>query len=113
MINLDDKQNEGLYLVSLFIDRNTVVYFDFFRVEYVPQEVLDNIKDKSISCNIFRIQDNDSVMCAFHCIAFTEYKLAGKDYANLLSPNDYKNNDKTMYQYFKDKYDKRKRKPQL
>ena len=25
----------------------------------------------------------------------------------------YKNNDKTMYQYFKDKYDKRKRKPQL
>ena len=33
--------------------------------------------------------------------------LAGKalsNYTNLFSPNDYKKNDKIIYQYFKDKY---------
>ena len=65
------------------------------------------MKDKSITYNIFRIQDHDSIMCGFYCIAFTEYMLAGKtllDYTNLLSPNDYKKNDKIMYKYLKDKY---------
>ena len=46
-------------------------------------------------------------MCGFYCIAFIEYVLAGKtllDYTNLFSPSDYKNNDKIIYKYFKDKY---------
>ena len=29
------------------------------------------------------------------------------DYTDLLSPNDYKKNDKIIYKYFKDKYDKK------
>ena len=29
------------------------------------------------------------------------------DYTNLCSPNDYKKNDKIIYKYFKDKYDRR------
>ena len=32
-------------------------------IEYILQEVLNKIKDKSITHNIFRIQDNDSIMC--------------------------------------------------
>ena len=43
------------------------------------------------------MQDNESVMCGFYCIAFIEYRLAGKtllDYTNLFSPNDYKMNGK-------------------
>ena len=39
-------------------------------------------------------------MCGFHCIAFIEYMLSGKtllDNTNLISPNDYKRNDKIMY----------------
>ena len=58
---------------------------------------------------MFRIQSGDSVMGRFYCIVFTEYMLAGKtllDYINLFSPNHYKKNDKIMYKYFKDKYDK-------
>ena len=38
-------------------------------------------------------------MCGFYCIAFTEYVIARKtllDYTNLVSPNGYKMNDKTM-----------------
>ena len=36
------------------------------------------IRDKSITHNIFRIQDHDSIMCRFYCVAFIDYTLAGK-----------------------------------
>ena len=82
----------------------------FFEIEYIPQEVLNKIKDKSITHKIFRIQDNESIMCGFYCIAFIEYMLAGKsllDYTNLFSSNDYKKNDKIIYEYSKDRYGRR------
>ena len=53
-------------------------------------------------------------MHEFYCIAFIEYMIAGKtllDYTNLFSPNDYKENDKIIYKYFKERCGKRKRKP--
>ena len=51
---------------------------------------------KSIAQNMFRMRDNESIMCGFCCIACMEYMLAGKtllDYTNLFSSK-----------YFKDKY---------
>ena len=36
-----------------------------FEIEYIPREVLNKIKDKSITHNIFRIQDTESIMCGF------------------------------------------------
>ena len=39
----------------LFIE----MYSDSFEIEYVLQDVLNKIKDKSISHNIFRIQSNN------------------------------------------------------
>ena len=62
------------------------VYFDSFGIEYIPQEVLSKIKDKSTMHNILRIQNDDSIMSGFYCIALIEYMLAGKtllDYTNL------------------------------
>ena len=56
------------------------------------------------------MQNDDSIMCGFYCIAFIEYMLAGKallDYTNLFSPNDYERNSKIKYKYFKDKYGRR------
>ena len=47
VINLDDENSKGTHRVSLFIDRNLAVYFDSFGIEYIPQEVLNKIKDKS------------------------------------------------------------------
>ena len=70
------------------------------------QEVLNEIKDKIIPLNIFRIQSNDSIMCRFYCIAFIEYMIAGNTllgYTNLFFPSDYKKNDKVKYKYLKDK----------
>ena len=97
MINLDDKKSKGIHWVSLFFDRNKLAYFGYFESEYIPQDVLNTMKD-SIAHNIFRIQDND--MCWFYYIAFMEYMLAEKkllDYTNLFSPNDYKKNGKIIY----------------
>ena len=91
---------DGMYVINLDD-------LHFIGIEYIPQEILNKIKDKSITHNIFRIQENESLMCGFYCIAFIEYMLAGKtllDYTNLFSPNNYKKNDKIIYKYFKDKY---------
>ena len=51
--------------------------------------------------NIFRIQDNKSVMSGFYRISFIEYMVG--DYTDLLS-NERKKDEKIMYKYFKDKY---------
>ena len=65
VINLDDKNSKGIHWVSLFINKSTTVYFDSFGTEYIPQEVLNKIKDKSVTHNIIRIQDNECIMCGF------------------------------------------------
>ena len=104
--NFDDKT----HWLSLFTHKNGALYFDSFVIECIPLELLNKNKNKSINHNIFRIQDNDSIICEFYCIAFIEYIPAGKtflDYTNLFSLNDYKKNEKIIYKYFKDKYDRR------
>ena len=65
---------------------------DSFGIEYIPQEVLNEIKDKLITHKVFRIQDNESILCRFYCIAFIEYMLVRGTLLDctLFSPNDYK-----------------------
>ena len=62
------KNCKGTHWVSLFIDKNLTVYFDSFGIEYISQEVLNKTRDKSITHNIFRIQNNESTMIGFYCI---------------------------------------------
>ena len=99
-----------MHWVSLLINRNTAVYFDSFGIEYIPQEALNKIRHKSITHNVFKLQDNESIMCGFYCLAFIEYMLVGRillDYISLFSQNNYKNNEKIIYKYFKNKYGRR------
>ena len=42
--NIDGK-SKGIHCFSVLIDRNTAVYFDSFWIEYIPQSVLNKIKD--------------------------------------------------------------------
>ena len=77
-INLDDKRSKETHWASLFIDKSKAVYLNSFRIDETSQEVLSKIKDKSITHNIFWIQDDDSIMCWFYCIAFIEYMLEGR-----------------------------------
>ena len=68
------------------------------------------MKDKPITHNIFRIQDNELITCWFYYIAFIECMLSGKSllyYTNLFFPNDYEKNDKIIYKYFNDKFGRR------
>ena len=50
-INLDDKNSKGTHKVSLFIHKNLAIHFDSFRIEFIPQEVFNKIRDKSIIHN--------------------------------------------------------------
>ena len=55
--------------------------------------------------NIFRIQGNESIIYELYCTDFIGYMLPGKTllyYTNLFSANDYKKNDKVLFNYFKD-----------
>ena len=53
-LNLVHKNSQKTHSVLEHIDRNSAVHFEFSRIEYIPQEVLNKIKDKSITQNIFR-----------------------------------------------------------
>ena len=91
-------------LDRLICNRNEIVYFDSFGVEYVPKEIKEFIGNKNIKASIFRLQENDSVMCGYFCIGFIDFMLAGKkltDYTNLFSPHDLKKNDNIILSYFK------------
>ena len=65
VINLDDKSSKRTHCASWSFYRSLAVYFDSFGIEYIPLEVLNKFKDISIAHNIFRIQDNESIMYGF------------------------------------------------
>ena len=56
------KKSKGTQWASLFIDKNTAVYFDSFGIEDISQEVLNKIKDKYITQNIIRKQDDYCIL---------------------------------------------------
>ena len=72
-----EKQEKDIWIISLFIDivslvidKNTAAHFDAFGTEYILQEVLNKIKDKSVTRDILRMQDHGSIVCGFFFVAF-------------------------------------------
>ena len=89
IINLDHGKNTGTHWVAICVKSNEVIYFDSFGAEYIPKEIMGKIGNKNIKTSIFRIQDNNSIMCGYFCILFIEYMLQDKtltDFTNLFSP---------------------------
>ena len=83
------------------MDNNEVIYFDSFRVEHIPKEIKELVKNKNIKTNVFRIQANDSVMCGYICIGFIDFLFKVKtltEYTN--SPNNLEKNDDIIFKYF-------------
>ena len=79
-----------------FVKKNEIVYFDSFGVEHISEEIKEFIEEfsgnKNIKANIFRIQENNSIMCGYFWIGFIDFMLAGKkltDYTNSFSPYDF------------------------
>ena len=59
------------------MQNNDVTCFDSFVVEHILKEI--------------RIQAYDSIVCAYSCIGFIDFMLAGKtltEFTNLFSPNN-------------------------
>ena len=46
-IGINNKQFKLTHWVSLFNDKNAAVHFDSFGIDYITQEVLNKVKDKS------------------------------------------------------------------
>ena len=96
--------------------RHLIIYWQkfcsilwFFWNWICSSSVLNKVRDQSIIHNIFKIQDNESIICGVYCVAFMEYMLLEKnllDYS-YFSPNDYKKNGKIICEYFKDNYGRR------
>ena len=108
VINPDEYSDIGTHWVSLWINNSNITYFNSFGVEHFPKEIKafinnNNINNKNIKTNIFRIQGYDSIMCGYFCIGFIDFMLAGKtltEYTNLFSPNNFKKNDSIILNYF-------------
>ena len=93
--------------IALFCNRNEILYFDSFGVEHVPEEIKEFIGNKHLKANIFRVQENDSVMCGYFGIGFIDFMLAGKkltDFTGLFPPHDFKKNDDIILSYFKNEW---------
>ena len=65
VINLDEYADVGTHWIALFCNRNEIVYFNSFGVEYVPEEIKEFIRNKNIKANIFQVQEN---VCGYFCI---------------------------------------------
>ena len=77
VINLDDKKKKKWgNTLGFIISWQKYRLIDCFAIEFISQEILKKIKNKWINDNIFRIQDDESIMCRFYCNAFIEYTLA-------------------------------------
>ena len=87
------------------VKKNKIVYFDSFGVEHFPEGIKKFIGNKNRKANIYRVQANNSVMCGYFCIRFTDFMLAGKtltDYTALFSHHGFDKNDQIIPSYFKD-----------
>ena len=85
-----------------------MIDFDSFGVEHIPKEIMEKIeysslRNKNIKTSIFRIQDNNSIMCGYSCILSIEYMLNNNltGFTNLFSPWNFKKNDEIIKRYFK------------
>ena len=92
VINLDEYRDIGTHWVALYVNNNTVTYFDSFGVEHILTEIMKFIDSNNIITNIFRIQAYESIMCGYFCIGFINFMFNGNsltDYTSLFSPNDF------------------------
>ena len=69
-MNLDHSKNTGKHWVVIFVKEDEVIYVDSFGAEYIPKEIMKKIEhsflgNKNIKTSIFRIQDNNSIMCGY------------------------------------------------
>ena len=68
VVNLDEHKSIGSHWIALYVNGNTVTYFEIKRF----------IDNKNTITNIFKIQAYGSMMCGFLCIGFIDFMCKGK-----------------------------------
>ena len=53
VINLDEYADVGTHWIALFCNKNEILYFNSFGVEYVPEGIKKFVGNKNIKANIF------------------------------------------------------------
>ena len=48
VINLNHIENTGTHWVVIFVREDEVIYFDSFDVEYIPKEIMEKMKKKTL-----------------------------------------------------------------
>ena len=88
VINLDEYADVGTHWIAMYVLNIEIIYFDSFGVEHGPKETKKFTGHKNIKTNIFRIQENNSIMFGYFYNGFIGFILAGKtliDYTTLFS----------------------------
>ena len=75
--NLDEDSDIGSHWVALWVNNSNVTYFNSFRIEHIPKEIIKFTENRNIKTNIFRIQAYDSIMCEYFCIGFIDFMFKG------------------------------------
>ena len=92
VINLDEYSDIGTHWIALYVNNETVTYFDSFGIEHIPKEVKKFISNRNIISNIYKTQNYDSFMCGYFCIGFIDYMFKGRsltNYTKLFSRNNF------------------------
>ena len=87
VINLDEFKSIGTHWIALYVNGNSIIYFDNFGIEHIPKEIKKFMRNKNIITNIYRVQAYHSMMSGYFCIGFFDFVLKGKsllDYTNFL-----------------------------
>ena len=103
VINLDEYHDIGTHWVALYVNNQTVTYFDSFGVEHIPKEIMKFIRNKNKITNLFRTQAYDSIMYGYFCVGFINFMFKGNsltDLTNLFSPHDFRKNNDIILDYF-------------
>ena len=57
----------------MYVNDNNVGYFDNFKVEHIPKEIIRVIGNKIVVTNIYGIQAYDLIICGYFCIGFINF----------------------------------------
>ena len=65
IINIDEYSDIGTHWVALYVNNNSVTYFDSFGVEPLPKEIKTFINNKTLTKGVFAMQAYDSIICGY------------------------------------------------
>ena len=106
VINTAPHNHPGLHWVALWVNGNTIEYFDSYGSE--PNSKLRRWgKNRRWSVNPIPLQSPLSSVCGQYCVYYLLHRLRGIDLPTLLMDfgSDVDDNDKLVYDFVRDRYD--------